>query len=834
MDNLIGKRLDSRYEIQELIGVGDMSTVYKAFDKTTNKTVAVKVFNDSSIIDSNFIKSFCLENKKIWNLPESNKKGIVEVFNWAFGYNGGLGMTVKYVVMEYIDCLTLKEFIQRNAPLPWDETLYFISSGTLLAFPNENFVHRDLKPQRILLSLDGTTKLTGFGIDYTTVHSAQRQIINSDYYRSPESYKGDIDFRSNIFSIGVILYEALTGKLPFKGNSFDKTPLALYDEIAHSTIKRPTAFNPDIPKGVEQICEKALQKNPEKRYQHINDLLEDIYCVTKNHNVVFDYPNLDKIWNEESSTKPSTGFFKKQPSETQKPQQSKSQQNTTASKTQNHKAKDEKVKMIVDENIYSGINKNKFEDIVCPYCFKSFKHFEVEFRSEKYFNNEEEIETVLGKSLSEMQMNGDKEGINTYNRYKHLLKGQHEEYTNFWHRHSNGMTTEIDSRRRSRDDIPAWELPIIDETLIEKFITDNDGFVTGCVEKIKHTETSARVCPHCRNPLPKGYGKYEVKRIAIIGVTGSGKTVYISQLLKNMGGIKGFMNKVGLATFPTTTNEKLFISKNAVEMGEKLPVGTTPETLVQPMFFDVADYKDGKTKYHTIVLYDIAGENCQDIIHEDGTITSAANSMQKFGSFVTNANGLILLIDPRQMDMVESSKKVPEADEVIKTLHNVLAKDNDNRSQIPIAICFAKSDEAPAIQQITNNLSNNQVNYCDEGFDAKSYNQLEEKLAIMMRQYSLHTALKTQFKYFNYFAISAIGCDVDKNTNAPTTIPNPKRIEEPIFWLFKHFGFIESNGNTLRPFEESKTVKETIKEGKLFKRKKEIVKEIKIKFEEDM
>lgn len=830
MDNLIGKKLDSRYEIQELIGIGDMSIVYKAFDKTDNKIVAIKVFKDSSIIDSNFIKFFCSENKKVWNLPNDIKEGIVEVYNWAFGHDAGLGITGKYTVMEYVYSITLKEFIQRNAPISWNEALYLVSNGTIFALPNENFIHRDLKPQRVLLMVNGITKLSGIGIDYTTAHSAQRPIIESDYYRSPESYKGDIDFRSNVFSFGVILYEALTGELPFKGDS-SKT---LYSEIVHSAIKRPTAFNSDIPKGVEQICEKALQKNPEKRYQNTNDLLEDVCCITKNHNAVFDHPNLDRVWDYENDSKFASNFFRKQLTKPQTLQQSEISENAIGSKTKNYKIEDEKIKMTVDENIYSEINENKFGDIVCPYCFKTFKHSRVEFRSEEYFNNEEEIEEFLGKSFSDMQIKGDKVGINTYNKYRHLLKGQHKEYTNFWSKHSNGMTTEIDSRRRSIEDIPAWELPIIDETLIEKFITDSDGFVTGCVEKIKHTETSARVCPHCRNPLPKGYGKFEVKRIAIIGVTGSGKTVYISQLLKNMGGIKGFMNKVGLATFPTTINEKLFISKNAVEMGIKLPVGTIPETLVQPMFFDVADYKDGKTKYHTIVLYDIAGENCQDIVHEDGTITSAANSMQKFGGFVTNADGLILLIDPRQMDMVENSKKVPEADEVVKTLHNVLEKGNDNRSQIPIAICFAKSDEAPAIQQLTNNLSNNQVNYCDEGFDAKSYNQLEEKLAIMMRQYSLHTALKTQFKYFNYFAISAIGCDVDKNTNAPTTIPNPKRIEEPIFWLFKHFGFIKYNSKTLRPFEETKTVKEIVEEGKLFKRKKEIVKEIKIKFEEDM
>ena len=282
MENYIGKKLDGRYELLEIIGIGGMAIVYKAYDNIESRIVAVKILKDEFTSNEEFIRRFTNESKAIAVLSHPN---IVKVFDVS------IGEKIQYIVMEYIDGITLKQLIEQQGSLRWKDALYYavqILRGLQHAH-DKGIVHRDVKPQNIIVLSDGTIKVTDFGIA-RFARSEQKTItdkaIGSVHYISPEQARGDnTDEKSDIYSFGVILYEMLTGQLPFQAES--AVSVAIMQLQREPEL--PTAINGSIPIGLEQITMHAMQKNSDKRYKSASEMLLDLEAFKRDPAVTFDY-----------------------------------------------------------------------------------------------------------------------------------------------------------------------------------------------------------------------------------------------------------------------------------------------------------------------------------------------------------------------------------------------------------------------------------------------------------------------------------------------------------------------------------------------------------------
>ena len=282
MDKYTGKRLDARYEIQELIGVGGMAIVYRAYDIVDNKTVAIKILKDEFLGNKEFIRRFKNESKAISVLSHPN---IVKVYDVSFGTK------IQYIVMEYIDGITLKEFISQKKSVDWKDAIYFVIQilSALNHAHSKGVIHRDIKPQNIMLLEDGTIKVTDFGIARFSRNETQTmtdRAIGSVHYISPEQAKGSvIDEKADIYSVGVMMYEMLTGKLPFEADN--AVSVAIMQMQAKPKSLRE--INPDIPIGLEQITLHSMEKNPVNRYHSAEDMMSDLEKVQNDPSTHFDY-----------------------------------------------------------------------------------------------------------------------------------------------------------------------------------------------------------------------------------------------------------------------------------------------------------------------------------------------------------------------------------------------------------------------------------------------------------------------------------------------------------------------------------------------------------------
>lgn len=291
MDKYVGKKLDGRYEIQELIGIGGMATVYKAHDIKNNRTVAIKILKDEFSRNGEFIRRFKNESKAIAVLSHPN---IVKVYDVSFGD------VMQYIVMEYIDGITLKEYLeQQENKIDWKMAVYF-TSQILKAMQHaheKGIVHRDVKPQNMMLLQDGTIKVTDFGIarfSNTETRTMTDKAIGSVHYIAPEQARGDrTDGKSDVYSIGVMLYEMLTGQLPFEADSAVSVAIMQLQ----SNPKPPREVNPEIPLGLEEIILRAMRKEPSQRYQSAEEMLKDLQKVNKKSDTVFgyEYPEDEEI-----------------------------------------------------------------------------------------------------------------------------------------------------------------------------------------------------------------------------------------------------------------------------------------------------------------------------------------------------------------------------------------------------------------------------------------------------------------------------------------------------------------------------------------------------------
>lgn len=282
MDKYTGKKLDGRYEIRELIGVGGMANVYHCYDTIDDREVAIKILKDEFLDNEDFIRRFKNESKAIAVLNHPN---IVRVYDVSFGD------MIQYIVMEYIDGITLKEYIEMQGVLDWKETLHLTTQILkALQHAHENgIVHRDIKPQNIMLLQDGTIKVTDFGIarfSSNATRTMTEQAIGSVHYIAPEQARGEkTDGKTDIYSVGVMMYEMLTGRLPFDADSAVSVALMQLQ----TTPKRPRQINPDIPNGLEEITMKSMQKNPNDRYLSAVVMLSDIERFRLNPSISFEY-----------------------------------------------------------------------------------------------------------------------------------------------------------------------------------------------------------------------------------------------------------------------------------------------------------------------------------------------------------------------------------------------------------------------------------------------------------------------------------------------------------------------------------------------------------------
>lgn len=282
MDNFCGKRLDGRYEIQEIIGVGGMAVVYKAYDNIDDRIVAIKILKDEYLTNEEFKRRFKNESKAIAVLSHPN---IVRVFNVSFGDR------IQYIVMEYVNGITLKEYIEQQGAINWKEAVHFM--GQILAAlqhaHDKGIVHQDIKPQNILLLQDGTIKVTDFGIarfSRVDTNTTSDKAIGSVHYISPEQARGEVtDDKADIYSVGVVMYEMLTGQLPFQSDSAVSVAIMQLQREP----KSPREIIPTIPLGLEQITMRAMQKTPSSRYGSAAEMLMDLNEFKRNPAIKFDY-----------------------------------------------------------------------------------------------------------------------------------------------------------------------------------------------------------------------------------------------------------------------------------------------------------------------------------------------------------------------------------------------------------------------------------------------------------------------------------------------------------------------------------------------------------------
>lgn len=292
MDRYTGKRLDGRYEIHELIGVGGMANVYRARDTIDDRTVAIKILKDEYLGNEEFIRRFKNESKAIAVLSHPN---IVKVYDVSFGDR------IQYIVEEYIDGITLKDYLSQQKEIKWKEAIHFtIQILRALQHAHEKgIVHRDIKPQNIMLLQDGTIKVTDFGIarfSRSETRTMTGKTIGSVHYIAPEQARGDLtDEKADIYSVGVMLYEMVTGRLPFEADN--AVSVAIMQLQADP--KPPREINPSLPGGLEEITMKAMQKDPSQRYQSASEMLRDIEEFRRNPSISFQY----KYFVDEKPTK---------------------------------------------------------------------------------------------------------------------------------------------------------------------------------------------------------------------------------------------------------------------------------------------------------------------------------------------------------------------------------------------------------------------------------------------------------------------------------------------------------------------------------------------------
>lgn len=462
--------------------------------------------------------------------------------------------------------------------------------------------------------------------------------------------------------------------------------------------------------------------------------------------------------------------------------------------------------------------KAPMNEITCPYCFKQFSHSEVHYRlrsmSKTSFRNTDE-------SAAENAPIRDAEYIRFWKRFSDnplsndvddCITEQEPEGSDF-----RGKPYEIRVVNPNSSTDAGTYLKTDGNGKGEK-LKDANGMCYGVTDK-NGIVSRDRVCPHCHNPLPRGYGKYNTLFVSVIGIMSSGKTVYLSQLLKYLPG--KLPELTGLSMIDDAEKRiRSFLKDNPVEKGKFLPVSTKPRLLAQPLIFEMTGTMGSSDeKGKTVVLYDIAGENC---------VNTA--KMERFGEFVTHSDGIILLVSPDQLGFVSETEEQTQSDEeriepdtVLDTIHQTIVSMGSGKSRIPIAVCLSKSDSIwkdfnrMAMDRGIDIRADRDVTPALQCFNAKEYNKLESVLSEMIRYNApnVRDKLRTEHETYNYFMISSLGrAKLTKHEMAAPADKTKKsadakggkvyvyrleedatqcRIMEPFLWLLKQSGILYSN-----------------------------------------
>ena len=279
MDQYIGRLLDNRYEIMEVIGTGGMAVVYKARCHRLNRLVAIKILKDEFSRDEEFRRRFHAEGEAVAMLSHPN---IVQI------YDVSTSESANYIVMELIDGITLKQYMAKKGVLNWKETLHF---GMQIAKALEHahgrsIVHRDIKPHNVMVLKNGSVKVTDFGIArvMSKSNTLTKEALGSVHYISPEQAKGGwVDNRSDLYSLGVVMYEMMSGRPPYDGES----PVAVAIQHINGGAAMPSTLNPNIPGGLEQIIMKSMALDPKDRYNSATEMLHDLDEFRKDPTILF-------------------------------------------------------------------------------------------------------------------------------------------------------------------------------------------------------------------------------------------------------------------------------------------------------------------------------------------------------------------------------------------------------------------------------------------------------------------------------------------------------------------------------------------------------------------
>ncbi len=349
MDKYIGKMLDGRYEIIELIGSGGMANVYKAKCHRLNRMVAVKILKSDMAENEEIRRRFRDESRAVAQLSHAN---IVSVYDVPSSGD------TEYIVMELIDGITLKQYMERRGQMDWRESLHFIIQimRALEHAHSRGIIHRDIKPQNIMVLRDGSVKVADFGIAclQNNAQTLTQDALGSVHYISPEQARGEhIDARSDIYSAGVVLYEMLTGRLPFEGD----TAVSVAIQHLSSVPLAPSEIREDVPKGLELICMKAMCADINKRYASATAMLEDLESFRKNPDIDMEY--IREELKEKENTEATRYISKKELSEAVRNKKEKEKKKDEMAAEKQEKTgiagtKDEKKRMAIIIGAFAG------------------------------------------------------------------------------------------------------------------------------------------------------------------------------------------------------------------------------------------------------------------------------------------------------------------------------------------------------------------------------------------------------------------------------------------------------------------------------------------------
>lgn len=353
--NYIGHILDDRYQIKSIVGSGGMSRVFLANDLMNNREIAIKMLREDLAKDAAAVRRFIHESKAVSMLSHPN---IVAV------YDVSVDSEEKYIALEYAEGITLKEYLHEHGALAADETIQ-ITLQILSAMQHAHargIIHRDIKPQNIIVAPDGSVKLTDFGIakvPNSETISMTDKAMGSVHYISPEQASGTpVDHRSDLYSLGIIMYEMLCNRLPFDA---DNTLAVAYMQIS-STATPPSVYVADIPKGLEQVLMKAINKRPDDRFDSATQMLHCLQRLEATPDAVFDFITVDEsaeevVTSEETATEP---LEKEDPTDRPK-----------VSKTDRTKRKKKTPTIVETEIVYKKANASVFPvifGILCGFC----------------------------------------------------------------------------------------------------------------------------------------------------------------------------------------------------------------------------------------------------------------------------------------------------------------------------------------------------------------------------------------------------------------------------------------------------------------------------------